>query len=38
MSLANAFDAVSPSSDVVLIHDAARPFVSAALIDKTIAS
>jgi 2-C-methyl-D-erythritol 4-phosphate cytidylyltransferase / 2-C-methyl-D-erythritol 2,4-cyclodiphosphate synthase len=35
-SVANAFDAVSPSSDVVLIHDAARPFVSAALIDKTI--
>ena len=35
-SVANAFDAVSPSSEVVLIHDAARPFVSAALIDKTI--
>jgi 2-C-methyl-D-erythritol 4-phosphate cytidylyltransferase/2-C-methyl-D-erythritol 2,4-cyclodiphosphate synthase len=35
-SVANAFDAVSPSTDVVLIHDAARPFVSAALIDKTI--
>ena len=35
-SVANAFDAVSPSADVVLIHDAARPFVSAALIDKTI--
>jgi 2-C-methyl-D-erythritol 4-phosphate cytidylyltransferase / 2-C-methyl-D-erythritol 2,4-cyclodiphosphate synthase len=35
-SVANAFDAVSPSSDVVLIHDAARPFVSAALIDQTI--
>jgi 2-C-methyl-D-erythritol 4-phosphate cytidylyltransferase / 2-C-methyl-D-erythritol 2,4-cyclodiphosphate synthase len=35
-SVANAFDAVNPSADVVLIHDAARPFVSAALIDKTI--
>ena len=27
-SVANAFDAVGPSADVVLIHDAARPFVS----------
>lgn len=35
-SVANAFDAVDPAADVVLIHDAARPFVSAALIDKTI--
>jgi len=35
-SVANAFDAVSPSADVVLIHDAARPFVSADLIDRTI--
>lgn len=35
-SVANAFDAVAPSADVVLIHDAARPFVSAALIDRTI--
>jgi 2-C-methyl-D-erythritol 4-phosphate cytidylyltransferase/2-C-methyl-D-erythritol 2,4-cyclodiphosphate synthase len=35
-SVANAFDAVSPAADVVLIHDAARPFVSAALIDRTI--
>ena len=35
-SVANAFDAVSPSSDVVLIHDAARPFVTAGLIDRTI--
>ena len=37
-SVANAFDQVSPDSDVVLIHDAARPFVSAALIDRTIAA
>jgi 2-C-methyl-D-erythritol 4-phosphate cytidylyltransferase/2-C-methyl-D-erythritol 2,4-cyclodiphosphate synthase len=35
-SVANAFDAVSPSAAVVLIHDAARPFVSASLIDRTI--
>lgn len=35
-SVANAFDVVSPSADVVLIHDAARPFVTADLIDRTI--
>jgi 2-C-methyl-D-erythritol 4-phosphate cytidylyltransferase/2-C-methyl-D-erythritol 2,4-cyclodiphosphate synthase len=35
-SVANAFDMVGESTDVVLIHDAARPFVSAALIDRTI--
>jgi len=35
-SVANGFDAVSPNADVVLIHDAARPFVSADLIDRTI--
>ena len=35
-SVANAFDQVGASADVVLIHDAARPFVSAALIDRTI--
>jgi 2-C-methyl-D-erythritol 4-phosphate cytidylyltransferase/2-C-methyl-D-erythritol 2,4-cyclodiphosphate synthase len=35
-SVANAFDHVGPSADVVLIHDAARPFVGAALIDRTI--
>jgi 2-C-methyl-D-erythritol 4-phosphate cytidylyltransferase/2-C-methyl-D-erythritol 2,4-cyclodiphosphate synthase len=35
-SVANAFDQVSPSADVVLIHDAARPFVSADLISTTI--
>jgi 2-C-methyl-D-erythritol 4-phosphate cytidylyltransferase/2-C-methyl-D-erythritol 2,4-cyclodiphosphate synthase len=35
-SVANAFDALDPAAAVVLIHDAARPFVSAALIDKTI--
>jgi 2-C-methyl-D-erythritol 4-phosphate cytidylyltransferase/2-C-methyl-D-erythritol 2,4-cyclodiphosphate synthase len=35
-SVANAFDQVSPSAEVVLIHDAARPFVSADLISTTI--
>src|SRR5436190_2008488 len=35
-SVANGFDAVSTSADVVLIHDAARPFVTADLIDRTI--
>src|SRR5687768_5516171 len=35
-SVARGFDAVDPRADVILIHDAARPFVSAGLIDKTI--
>jgi 2-C-methyl-D-erythritol 4-phosphate cytidylyltransferase/2-C-methyl-D-erythritol 2,4-cyclodiphosphate synthase len=35
-SVANAFDRVSPASDVVLVHDAARPFVSADLISRAI--
>jgi 2-C-methyl-D-erythritol 4-phosphate cytidylyltransferase/2-C-methyl-D-erythritol 2,4-cyclodiphosphate synthase len=35
-SVANAFDRVGASTDVVLIHDAARPFVTAGLIDRTI--
>jgi 2-C-methyl-D-erythritol 4-phosphate cytidylyltransferase/2-C-methyl-D-erythritol 2,4-cyclodiphosphate synthase len=35
-SVANGFDAVDAKSDVVLIHDAARPFVTADLIDRTI--
>lgn len=35
-SVANGFEAVSAASDVVLIHDAARPFVTADLIDRTI--
>lgn len=34
-SVANAFQAIGPS-DVVLIHDAARPFVSADLISRAI--
>jgi 2-C-methyl-D-erythritol 4-phosphate cytidylyltransferase/2-C-methyl-D-erythritol 2,4-cyclodiphosphate synthase len=37
-SVASAFDAVSTSSDIVLIHDAARPFVSADLITRSIAA
>lgn len=35
-SVANGFDAVSTRSDVVLIHDAARPFVDAAMIGRAI--
>lgn len=35
-SVANGFDAADPRSDVILIHDAARPFVSADLISRTI--
>ena len=35
-SVANAFDAVSPTADVVLVHDAARPFVSADVISRAI--
>ena len=37
-SVARGFDAVDPRADVILIHDAARPFVTAALIDGTIAA
>jgi len=35
-SVANAFAIVDPSAEIVLIHDAARPFVSASVIDRTI--
>src|SRR5262249_15007078 len=35
-SVANGFAALAARTDVVLIHDAARPFVSADLIDRTI--
>jgi 2-C-methyl-D-erythritol 4-phosphate cytidylyltransferase/2-C-methyl-D-erythritol 2,4-cyclodiphosphate synthase len=35
-SVANGFEMVSADTDVVLIHDAARPFVTADLIDRTI--
>ena len=35
-SVARAFAAVAPEAAVVLVHDAARPFVSARLIDRMI--
>jgi 2-C-methyl-D-erythritol 4-phosphate cytidylyltransferase/2-C-methyl-D-erythritol 2,4-cyclodiphosphate synthase len=35
-SVANGFDALPESCDVVLVHDAARPFVSAAVITRAI--
>jgi 2-C-methyl-D-erythritol 4-phosphate cytidylyltransferase / 2-C-methyl-D-erythritol 2,4-cyclodiphosphate synthase len=35
-SVANGFASVSSHADVVLVHDAARPFVSAEVIDRTI--
>ena len=35
-SVANAFDALSDASDVILVHDAARPFVSADVISRVI--
>jgi 2-C-methyl-D-erythritol 4-phosphate cytidylyltransferase/2-C-methyl-D-erythritol 2,4-cyclodiphosphate synthase len=35
-SVSNAFTAVAAASDVILIHDAARPFVSADVISRTI--
>src|SRR5262245_35110794 len=37
-SVANAFRAAARESDVIVIHDAARPFVSADLIARTIAA
>jgi 2-C-methyl-D-erythritol 4-phosphate cytidylyltransferase/2-C-methyl-D-erythritol 2,4-cyclodiphosphate synthase len=37
-SVANGFAAVSPQADVVLVHDAARPLVSEAVIARTIAA
>ena len=35
-SVANAVRAVAPSSQVIVIHDAARPLVTASLIERTI--
>ena len=35
-SVANAFRAVAPSSQIIVVHDAARPLVSSALIERTI--
>src|SRR5436190_11920345 len=37
-SVANAFRAADAKSDVIVIHDAARPFASADLISRTIAA
>ena len=37
-SVANAFRATDAASDVIVIHDAARPFASADLIARTIAA
>ncbi len=35
-SVANAFDAVAPQAEIVLVHDAARPFVTADVISRSI--
>jgi 2-C-methyl-D-erythritol 4-phosphate cytidylyltransferase / 2-C-methyl-D-erythritol 2,4-cyclodiphosphate synthase len=35
-SVANGFDAVSEASDIVLVHDAARPFVDSDVIERAI--
>src|SRR5690242_18158765 len=37
-SVANGFNAISPEADIVLVHDAARPLVSDAVISRTIAA
>ena len=37
-SVANAFGAADAASDIIVIHDAARPFASAELIARTIAA
>jgi 2-C-methyl-D-erythritol 4-phosphate cytidylyltransferase / 2-C-methyl-D-erythritol 2,4-cyclodiphosphate synthase len=37
-SVANAFRATAETTEIVVIHDAARPFVSANLISRTIAA
>ena len=35
-SVARAFEAIDPPPDVIVIHDAARPFVGSATIDRAI--
>jgi 2-C-methyl-D-erythritol 4-phosphate cytidylyltransferase/2-C-methyl-D-erythritol 2,4-cyclodiphosphate synthase len=35
-SVANAVDALAPGTEIVLVHDAARPFVPAAVISRAI--
>jgi 2-C-methyl-D-erythritol 4-phosphate cytidylyltransferase/2-C-methyl-D-erythritol 2,4-cyclodiphosphate synthase len=37
-SMANAFRAISPAAEVVVVHDAARPFVKTPLIEHTVAA
>ncbi len=37
-SVANGFDALPPAADIVLIHDAARPFIDAQTIGRAIAA
>ena len=37
-SVATGFDAVSTTADIVVVHDAARPFCTPELIDRTIAA
>lgn len=37
-SVANAFARTSERADVILVHDAARPFVTAAIIARTVAA
>ena len=37
-SVKSGLKALSPDTDIVLVHDAARPFVDAAMIDRLIAS
>ena len=37
-SVANAFGAADAASEIIVIHDAARPFASAGLIARTIAA
>lgn len=37
-SVANAFEAVDAAADVIVIHDAARPFASTELVARTIAA
>lgn len=37
-SVANAFAAVDPRATIVAVHDAARPFVSAALVERMLAA
>lgn len=37
-SVANAFERVSAAADIVVVHDAARPFATEALIARTVAA